>query len=112
MSEAVLLTGEVSLWGNENLEDPDFNHSVTPTTTILIGLKKDPTTGEMRLFTEMPDPRRVKLEEKLKAVLTLYDRIVEKGGDWMERDLSNLEVDASELVGRNSYLTGIDTREE
>jgi hypothetical protein len=83
-----------------------FNDS-EDTIVVEVLLKEDPETGKIKLVLEKPSPRRVEIENKLKAILALYDEIVSKRGEWCEKDLNNLEQDINEVLSRNSKSTDI-----
>jgi hypothetical protein len=44
----------------------------------------------------------------LKAISTLVKRVEDRGGNWCQRDLNNLEQDINEALVRNVELTGIE----
>ena len=88
----------------ENPNSPNLSHP----TTVEIGLKKDPRTGEKRLSVSQISDRRIRIEKKLKAISTLVKQVEDRGGDWCERDLNNLEQDINEVLVRNLELTGME----
>ena len=88
----------------ENPNSPNLSHP----TTVEIGLKKDPRTGEKRLSVSQISDRRIRIEKKLKAISTLVKQVEDRGGDWCERDLNNLEQDINEVLVRNLELTSME----
>jgi hypothetical protein len=62
----------------------------------------------LRLVLFKKNSRRGEIKRKLKAILTLYDKIENRSGSRREMDLRNLEEDLDEMLSRNSHLTGIE----